>query len=34
MELGASIYRRFEGVAVNRKSSASDYGKAVVGQGV
>ena len=33
-ELGASIYRRFEGVAVNGKSPASDYGEAVVGQGV
>ena len=33
-ELGASIYRRFEGVAVNRKSPASDYGEAVVGQWV
>ena len=34
VELGASIYRRLEGVAVNGKSPASDYGEAVVGQGV
>ena len=33
-ELGASIYRRFEGVAVNGKSPASDYGEAVVEQWV
>ena len=33
-ELGASIYRRFEGMAVNGKSPVSDYGEAVVGQGV
>ena len=33
-ELGASIYRRFEGMAVNGKSPASDYGEAVVEQGV
>ena len=32
-ELGASIYRRSEGVAVNGVSPASDYGEAVVGQG-
>ena len=32
-ELGASIYRRSEGVAVNGKSPASDYGEAEVGQG-
>ena len=29
-ELGASIYRRFEGMAVNGKSPVSDYGEAVV----
>ena len=29
LKLGASIYRRFEGVAVNGKSPASDYGDAV-----
>ena len=33
-ELGASIYRRSEGVAVNGIAPASDYGEAEVGQGV
>ena len=33
-ELGASTYRRFEGVAVNGISPASDYGEVEVGQGV
>ena len=34
LKLGASIYRRIEGVAVNGKSPASDYGEAVAGQWV
>ena len=34
LKLGASIYRRIEGVVVNGKSPASDYGEAVVEQGV
>ena len=34
MKLGASIYRRIEGMAVNGVAPASDYGKAVVEQGV
>ena len=29
LKLGASIYRRINGVAVNRESPASDYGDAV-----
>ena len=29
LKLGASIYRRIDGVAVNGESSASDYGDAV-----
>ena len=33
-ELGASIYRRSEGVAVNGVAPASDYGEAGVEQGV
>ena len=33
-ELGASFYRRSEGVAVNGISPASDYGETVVGQWV
>ena len=33
-ELGASIYRRFEGGAVNGIAPASDYGEAEVVQGV
>ena len=33
-ELGASIYRRSEGVAVNGIAPASNYGEAGVGQGV
>ena len=31
-ELGASIYRRIEGVAVNGESLASDYGEVAVEQ--
>ena len=31
LKLGASIYRRIEGVAVNGVAPASDYGEAVVG---
>ena len=34
LKLGASIYRRIEGVAVNGVAPASDYGEAVVEQGV
>ena len=34
MKLGAPIYRRIEGMAVNGKTPASDYGVAVVEQGV
>ena len=34
LELGASIYRRSEGVAVNGIAPASDYGEEEVGQGV
>ena len=34
LKLGASIYRRIEGMAMNEKSPASDYGEAVVEQGV
>ena len=34
LELGASIYRRLDGVAVNGESPASDYGGAVGWQGV
>ena len=34
LKLGASIYRRIEGMAVNGKSPASDYSEAVVEQGV
>ena len=34
LELGASIYRRFEGVAVNGIAPASDYSEAVVGKGI
>ena len=33
LELGASIYRRFEGVAVNGIAPASNYGEAVAWQG-
>ena len=33
-ELGASFYRRSEGVAANGIAPASDYGEAEVGQGV
>ena len=33
-ELGASIYRRSEGVAVNGITPARNYGEAEVGQGV
>ena len=33
-KLGASIYRRSKGVVVNGVAPASDYGEAVVGQGV
>ena len=32
LKLGASIYRRIEGVAVNGESPASDYGEVVVEQ--
>ena len=34
LKLGASIYRRIDGVAVNGESPASDYGGAVGWQGV
>ena len=34
LKLGASIYRRIEGVAVNGVAPASDYGEAVGEQGV
>ena len=34
LELAASIYRRFEGVAVNGIAPASNYGEAVDGQWV
>ena len=34
LKLGASIYRRIDGVAVNGESPASDYGGAVDWQGV
>ena len=34
LKLGASIYRRIDGVAVNGVAPASDYGEAVVEQGV
>ena len=34
LKLGASIYRRIEGVAVNGVAPVSDYGEAVVEQGV
>ena len=34
LKLGASIYRRIEGVAVNGVAPASDYGEAVVEQEV
>ena len=34
VELGASSYRRLEGVAVNGIAPASNYGEAGVGQGV
>ena len=34
LKLGASIYRRVEGVAENGVAPASDYGEAVVEQGV
>ena len=34
LKLGASIYRQIDGVAVNGKSPASDYGEAVAGQWV
>ena len=34
LKLGASIYRRIEGMAVNGVAPASDYGGAVVEQGV
>ena len=34
LKLGASIYRQIEGVAVNGVAPASDYGEAVVEQGV
>ena len=34
LKLGASIYRLIEGKAVNGKTPASDYGEAVVEQGV
>ena len=33
LKLGASIYRRIEGVAVNGVAPASDYGEAVSWQG-
>ena len=33
LELGASIYRRIEGVAVNGVAPASNYGEAVSWQG-
>ena len=33
LKLGASIYRRLEGVAVNGESPASNYGEAVDWQG-
>ena len=34
LKLGASIYRRIEGVAVNGVAPASNYGEAVSWQGV
>ena len=34
LKLGASIYRRIEGVAVNRIAPASNYGEAVAWQRV
>ena len=34
LKLGASIYRRIEGVAVNGESPASNYGEAADVQGV
>ena len=34
MKLGASIYRRIEGVAMNGVAPASNYGESVVEQGV
>ena len=34
LKLGASIYRRIEGVAVNGVAPASNYGESVVEQGV
>ena len=33
LELGASIYRRFEGVAVNGIAPASNYGEAMAWEG-